>query len=83
MRLHERDRVGGESTPVDSLLPLESEGTMSILKDRIRPLDPSSLQRFLAPEGDAEAEAESPEPLATPRSAPLGKTSFEPASRGG
>jgi hypothetical protein len=28
---------------------------MSILKDRIRPLDPSSLQEFLAPDREAEA----------------------------
>ncbi len=29
---------------------------MSILKDRIRPLDPSSLQEFLEPGGGAEVE---------------------------
>ncbi len=29
---------------------------MSILKDRIRPLDPSSLQEFLEPNGGAEVE---------------------------
>ena len=29
---------------------------MSILKDRIRPLDPSSLQEFLEPDGGAEVE---------------------------
>ena len=31
---------------------------MSILKDRIRPLDPSSLQEFLAPAHQAETEEE-------------------------
>ena len=29
---------------------------MSIVKDRIRPLDPSSLQEFLEPDGGAEVE---------------------------
>jgi hypothetical protein len=29
---------------------------MSIVKDRIRPLDPSSLQEFLEPDGGAEIE---------------------------
>jgi hypothetical protein len=29
---------------------------MSILNERIRPLDPSSLQEFLAPDGGAEVE---------------------------
>ena len=31
---------------------------MSIVKDRIRPLDPSSLQEFLEPNGGAETEEE-------------------------
>ncbi len=56
---------------------------MSILKDRIRPLDPSSLQEFLEPDREAEAEGGSPEPIATPPHVPLGKTSFQLASRGG
>ena len=61
---------------------------MSILKDRIRPLDPSSLQEFLEPDQEAEAEGGSPEPVATPpstplASTPLAKTSFQLASRGG
>jgi hypothetical protein len=41
---------------VDSLLEHESEAPMSIMKDRIRPLDPSSLQKFLEPDGGAEVE---------------------------
>ena len=67
---------------------------MSILRDRIRPLDPSSLQEFLGPEaeteGDEETSVTSPEPdegisLAehVPTHAPVGWTSFELASRGG
>jgi hypothetical protein len=48
---------------------------MSILKDRIRPLDPSSLQKFLGPEDEAAREEGSPESLATPPSTPPGKTS--------
>lgn len=69
---------------------------MSILKDRIRPLDPSSLQKFLEPDGGAETEVRRPEPLATAQISiaendpashrpdlPLGETSFELASRGG
>jgi hypothetical protein len=56
---------------------------MSILKDRIRPLDPSSLQEFLGPEHEAARQGGSPEPLAIPPSTPLGKTSFQLASRGG
>jgi hypothetical protein len=69
---------------------------MSILKDRIRPLDPSSLQKFLEPDGGAETEVRTAEPLATAQittaendrashrpDLPLGETSFELASRGG
>ena len=39
---------------------------MSILKDRIRPLDPSSLQKFLGPDPKGEGDGGSDEPLATP-----------------
>ena len=39
---------------------------MSILKDRIRPLDPSSNQEFLAPDRKAGAEGGSTEPIAHP-----------------
>jgi hypothetical protein len=53
---------------------------MSILKDRIRPLDPSSLQKFLGPDPEAEGEGGSIEPLATP-STPLVTTPFPLASR--
>jgi hypothetical protein len=66
---------------------------MSILKDRIRPLDPSSLQEFLDPDREAEAEGRGPEPVAIPPATPLartplartplGKISFQLASRGG
>jgi hypothetical protein len=56
---------------------------MSILKDRIRPLDPSSLQEFLEPDQEAKADGRSPEPVGNPPSTPLGKTSFQLASRGG
>jgi len=52
---------------------------MSILKDRIRPLDPSSLQKFLRFE--AEGEGDSPEPLGMPPSTPPATTSFRLASR--
>jgi hypothetical protein len=65
---------------------------MSILKDRIRPLDPSSLQEILAPDGGAEVEntGTSSEPEegsslgdeVAPH-LPLGRTFFELASRGG
>jgi hypothetical protein len=48
---------------VDSLLYDESEGTMSILQDPVRPLDPSSQQEFVEPGREAEAEREGPEPL--------------------
>ena len=54
--MHERGRVGRESTSVDSLLSHE-RGIMSIVKDRIRPLDPSSLQEFLEPDGRAQVES--------------------------
>jgi hypothetical protein len=37
---------------------------MSILKDRIRPLDPSSNQVFLEPDREAEAEGPTTEPFA-------------------
>ena len=67
---------------------------MSILRDRIRPLDPSSLQEFLGSEGETEADEESPvkspEPDEgmspaehVPSHVPVGRTSFELASRGG
>jgi hypothetical protein len=67
---------------------------MSILRDRIRPLDPSSLQVFLVSEGETEAHEESPvtspEPDQgispaehVPTHVPVGRTSFELASRGG
>jgi hypothetical protein len=39
---------------------------MSILKDRIRPLDPSSNQVFLEPDREADAEGGTPEPFAHP-----------------
>ena len=64
---------------------------MSILKDRIRPLDPSSLQEFIQPDRDAQAQRRRPEPPRAPgddvRAAlraqgPRGKTSFELGSRG-
>jgi hypothetical protein len=54
--LHERDRAGRGSTPVDSLLHDESESTMSILQDPVRPLDPSSQQEFVERGREAEAE---------------------------
>jgi hypothetical protein len=47
---------------------------MSILKDRIRPLDPSSNQGFLEPDREAAAEGGSPEPFAHP----LPRTSSTP-----
>jgi hypothetical protein len=47
---------------------------MSILKDRIRPLDPSSNQEFLEPDREAGAEGGSPEPFAHP----LRRTSSTP-----
>jgi hypothetical protein len=63
---------------------------MSIVKDRIRPLDPSSLQEFLEPDGGAETEHTSTPPEPNEKSlgddvaphAPLGITFFELASRG-
>ena len=61
--LPERDRAGRGSTPVDSLLHDESEGTMSILQDPVRPLDPSSQQEFVERGREAEAERGGPEPL--------------------
>jgi hypothetical protein len=48
---------------VDSLLYDESEGTMSILQDPVRPLDPSPQQEFVEPGREAEAERGGPEPL--------------------
>jgi hypothetical protein len=67
---------------------------MSILKDRVRPLDPSSLQEFLAPDPGAEAVEEHADTSSEPQQRslgadvsphlPLGRTSlFELASRGG
>jgi hypothetical protein len=76
---------------------------MSILRDRIRPLDPSSLQVFLVSEGETEADGEAPvtspepdHPVTSPEPdqgispaehvpthVPVGRTSFELASRGG
>jgi hypothetical protein len=44
---------------------------MSILRDRIRPLDPSSLQKFLGQEAQGEGEGDTQEPLATSLSTPL------------
>jgi hypothetical protein len=55
---------------------------MSILKDRIRPLDPSSNQAFLEPDGETGAEGGTPEPPAHPH-IPAGRTKFELESRGG
>ncbi len=64
---------------------------MSIVKDRIRPLDPSSLQEFVEPNGGAETETtgtpSAPEEKSlgddvAPRM-PSGSTFFEPATRGG
>jgi hypothetical protein len=90
--LHERDRHRRESTSVDSLLKHESEAPMSILKDRIRPLDPSSLQEFLESDGGAEVEntgtSSAPEEEVSlgddgAPHVPLGRTFFELASRGG
>lgn len=49
---------------------------MSIVKDRIRPLDPSSHQEFLGP--DREDIRDAPEPHI-----PAGETRFELESRGG
>ena len=57
---------------MDSLLHDESEGTMSILQDPVRPLDPSSQQEFVEPDREAQAETGRPEPLGdqpVPRSA--------------
>ena len=48
---------------MDSLLHDESEGTMSILQDPVRPLDPSSQQEFVERGREAEAERGGPEPL--------------------
>ena len=66
---------------------------MSIMKDRIRPLDPSSLQKFLEPDGGSEVEHTPPHRRSRTRKSslgddvaarvPLGRTFFEPASRGG
>ncbi len=47
---------------------------MSIVKDRIRPLDPSSHQEFLEPDREAGAEGGSTEPFAHP----LPRTSSTP-----
>ena len=55
---------------------------MSILKDRIRPLDPSSHQEFLEPDGETGAEGGSLAPPAHPH-IPAGRTTFELESRGG
>jgi hypothetical protein len=48
---------------VDSLLHDEGEGTMSILQDLVRPLDPSSQQEFVERDREAEAEGAGLEPL--------------------
>jgi hypothetical protein len=67
---------------------------MSILKDRIRPLDPSSLQEFLEPDLEAETEEQHADTSSEPEEGPslvddvpphvpLGRTSFELESRGG
>ena len=55
---------------------------MSMLKDRIRPLDPSSNQEFLESDREAGAEGGTPEPSAHPH-VPAGRTKFELESRGG
>jgi hypothetical protein len=52
---------------------------MSILDDRIRPLDPSSLQKFLGSDPEGESEPGSVEPLATPPT--TATTSFRLAPR--
>ena len=41
---------------MDSLLHDEGEGTMSILQDLVRQLDPSSQQEFVKRDREAEAE---------------------------
>jgi hypothetical protein len=43
---------------VDSLLHDESDSTMSILQDPVRPLDPSSQQEFVERGREAEAEGQ-------------------------
>jgi len=55
---------------------------MSILKDRIRPLDPSANQEFLEPDHEAEGQGGTPAPSAHPH-IPAGRTKFELESRGG
>src|SRR4026208_2489045 len=55
---------------------------MSILKDRIRPLDPSSNQEFLEPVGETGAEDGTAAPSVDPH-IPAGRTKFELESRGG
>ncbi len=63
---------------------------MSIVKDRIRPLDPSSLQEFLEPDGGAEIENTGTPSESEERSlgddvaphVPSGTTFFELGSRG-
>jgi hypothetical protein len=55
---------------------------MSMLKDRIHPLDPSSNQEFLEPDGETGAEGGTPERFAHPH-IPAGRTKFELESRGG
>ena len=55
---------------------------MSMLKDRIRPLDPSANQEFLEPDRNAGAEDGTPAPSAHPH-IPSGRTKFELESRGG
>ena len=48
---------------MDYLLHDESESTMSILQDPVRPLYPSSQQEFAERGREAAAEREGPEPL--------------------
>ena len=55
---------------------------MSILKDRIRPLDPSSNQEFLEPVAGTGAEDGTSAPSVDPH-IPAGRTKFELESRGG
>jgi hypothetical protein len=55
--------AGRGSTPVGSLLHDEGEGTMSIMRDPVPPLDPSSQQEFAECGREAAAEGEGPEPL--------------------
>jgi hypothetical protein len=72
----------GGSTPVDSLLHDESESTMSILQDPVRPLDPSSQQEFVERGREAEAERAGPEPLEEARGLVQGQAPVPEAAMG-